>query len=187
MTSEQISEVLDNLLSNPKSKNFLTHLIKAYFPVSKIIRISEKPRGKFKCVLTKSNLISFNEILAEATSKAYKDNLKNFWEGMTKNYMDRDSPISDILINKNVGVTGSNTETYMSYGAYLEFFNWITLKILSGNKHINWVVKSMQASKDDLNPFAKYKESAPSSAMVSTFNIGDTDSFKKLKEKLELS
>jgi hypothetical protein len=181
MTTEQINKSLDDLLTNPKSKNFLTHLIKSYFPVTKITRVSEKPRGQFICVLTRNKLISFNEVLAEAFSQTYKDDLKIFWENITKNFIDKESPISEILHNKNVGITGKDTETFMSYGAYLGFLDWLENKINSSDKHINWVVRSIIPS-GNKNPFAKPIKEKPVIA-ASTYSIGETESFKKLFDK----
>ena len=57
MTNEQINESLDAMLVNPKAKNFLNHIVRSYFPISKRVKVQTIPEGPFKCALTTNELV----------------------------------------------------------------------------------------------------------------------------------
>jgi hypothetical protein len=65
MTTEEINASLDSMLANSKSKPFLNHLIKSYFPSTNVARLLEAPKGDFKCVLTRVSLESAKELSDE--------------------------------------------------------------------------------------------------------------------------
>jgi hypothetical protein len=65
MTTEEINASLESMLANAKSKPFLNHLIKSYFPASNVARLLEAPKGEFKCVLTRVALESAKELSDE--------------------------------------------------------------------------------------------------------------------------
>jgi len=75
---EKIHAALDKMLETPKSKGFLNHLITAYFPITNVMKVIDKPRGEFKCVLTRDNLISFEEILEGIHSETFKNDFMTF-------------------------------------------------------------------------------------------------------------
>jgi hypothetical protein len=57
MTTEEIHSSLDKMLENPKAKNFLNHLVRAYMPISNVEKVIDKPEGEFKCAISKDDLI----------------------------------------------------------------------------------------------------------------------------------
>lgn len=57
MTNEEIIISLEAMLVNPKSKNFLNHMVRSYFPVSKRVKVETTPKGVFKCAFTKKELV----------------------------------------------------------------------------------------------------------------------------------
>ena len=112
MTQQEIHIHLDGMLSNPKTKNFINHLIRAYFPVSNIEKVFDRPTGAFKCVITGDELFSFQDLLEGTQTEEFKDgvfsNLGNLFDGK-----DVDSPLVKLINGRKMGVTGSNTTTYM--------------------------------------------------------------------------
>jgi hypothetical protein len=191
MTQKEIHDNLDEMLSNPKSKNFLNHLIRAYFPISNVDKVWEKPKNQFKCVLTKDELFSAQDILegiqTEEFKKDFIDNLKSIFSEDSKS----EHPIVKLVGDKKMGVTGKETNTYMSYSAMQEFYNWVSIKCLNGDKHINWLLniikkedymknkeKEIQPKVEKNNQNVKKEE-----PKTGTFTLGELDSFKKLLEK----
>lgn len=57
MTNEEIITSLDAMLVNPKSKNFLNHMVRSYFPISKRVKVETEPEGAFKCALSRKELV----------------------------------------------------------------------------------------------------------------------------------
>jgi len=191
MTTKEIHESLDAMLSNAKTKNFLNHLVRAYFPITNVDKVWEKPKGPFKCVLTKENLFSaqdiFEGIKTEEFQNDFMNNIKNVF---TENF-DNSHPLVKLIGDRKMGVTGKDTTTYMSYPSMQEFYNWVLTKSLKGDKHINWLLGSltrqsiinMAKNIDDADVQAKVNKAKKQEVSTSSFTLGELDSFKKLKEK----
>ena len=71
MTNEQIISSLDAMLEDNKAKNFLNHMVRSYFPISKITRVTSVPEGPFKCALTRKELVVHNEENVGSLQLAY--------------------------------------------------------------------------------------------------------------------
>jgi hypothetical protein len=180
MTTVQIHEALDAMLENPKTKNFLGHLIKNYFPTTSIERVFERPEGQFKCVLTKANLASVNEILTSFQNAENKEAFNTYLLNSLNEEFNGQHPLINIIGNKKMGYTGKDTTTYMSYEGLQEFYNWVINKSLAGDKHINWVLGPLRN-----NFFTKPEKKVADINLVSSYTLGETDSFKKLKDKFK--
>jgi hypothetical protein len=184
----EIHDFLDSMLANPKSKSFLNHLVRAYFPVSQVDKVWEKQEKEMICVLSRVKLISVDEILEVAQSEEFKVNFLANLKTIFDEKATFENPIRKFIGEKLLGIQGKNTTTFMSYPAYQEFYDWTVNKILRGDKHINWLIKSI--TKDSFNKKIieageerKIKVVKKEINMVSTYSIGDTDSFKALREK----
>jgi hypothetical protein len=197
MTSEQIHEKLDNMYNGTGSRNFINHMIRAYFPTSKVEKVWETPKGKFRCAITNEPLFSVNDafvvINSDDTKKAFMENMKQMVIEPEKPFKALNSAIKDGLKNRKMGVTGDKTDTYLALPVYHEFFSWLTNKILAGDKHINWVLRQMR---DDviINKLAEVlpegeKEKAEVLRKVvqkpKSATLGDLDVLQQLKAKLE--
>jgi len=187
MTNDEIKVSLDKMLANPKSKTFLNHLFKAYIPTSKISKVWEKPSGEFKCVLTRNPLISVGEVMNGLDSDEYKTSFMLQLKSMLDENPTFENPMKKLLEGKTLGLTGKDTTTFMSFNAFEVFFEWVTAKILSGDKHINWLIKSIRGESEikkaktangEIKPLTKQKKA--------TYALGDTnDVLSKLKAKME--
>jgi len=191
MTTKEIHESLDAMLSNPKTKNFLNHLVRAYFPITNVDKVWDKPKGPFKCVLTKETLFSSQDILEGIKTEEFKnDFISNIKNVFTENF-DTSHPLVKLIGDRKMGVTGTDTTTYMSYTAMQEFYNWVLTKSLKGDKHINWLLSSVRRSTiidmgqniDDADVQSRVKKSKKQETSASSFTLGELDAFKKLKEK----
>jgi len=197
MTQKEIHDSLDAMLTNPKSRNFLNHLVRAYLPISQVDKVWDKPKGPFKCVLTKVELISVQEILDGMQTEEYKHSFINDLkvafseEGSIK----PTSPIASLLGDKLLGCAGTSTTTFMSYPAFQEFYNWVVTKIFRNDKHICWLMKSINrdffldraASIDDDGVQRKVKaiKKEEETSKPASFMLGELDSFRLLKAKFD--
>jgi hypothetical protein len=139
MTQEQINATLDAMLENPKSKTFLNHLVRAYMPVTNVTKVIQKPKGDFKCVLTRDSLQSVTEIQsAIADEKVQAFFLENLGKALASK--ESVSELEKLIGNKKLAFTGKDTTTFMSYQATQAFIDWVITKSLNGDKHINWLL-----------------------------------------------
>lgn len=177
MTQKEIHEHLDEMLSNQKTKNFLGHLIKAYYPYKNIDKVWDKPQEKIRCVITKDELISVQEIMNGMQTEEFKNDFKESLKTMFDENRDTTTPIQKLLDGKILGFTGKDTTTYMSLQAIEEFHAWVITKVLQGNKEVMWYTNSGNKKSTQ-----KPKEEPKAS---SAFTLGELDSFKKLYEKFK--
>jgi len=181
MTATQIHEALDAMLVNPKTKNFLGHLVKNYFPATNTDKVWVTPEGPFKCVLTKDDLFSVAEILERFNTEEHKIETRAYHSAAIDGDFTKLEPLTKFFGNRKLGFTGKETTTYMSYEALQEFYQWVITKSLNGDKHINWLLGSVKG-----NFYGKVgKPVLEKKAIVSTYTLGETDAFKKLKEKFK--
>jgi hypothetical protein len=181
MTTAEIHEMLDSMLENPKSRNFLTHLIKNYIPTSNIEKVLTKPNSAFKCVLTKDELSSVEEIISGIESEDYRKNFNDYLTHFLDKSFNGETPIGKLIGEKKMGFTGKETTTFMCFNALQEFYNWVIYKSLSGNKHINWVLGDKRHS--------FYTKKSPKTRIqnksLSTFTLGQVKGFNELKGKFK--
>jgi hypothetical protein len=193
MNQEQIHASLDKMLANPKSKNFLNHLVRAYMPISNVEKVWDTPEKDFKCVITRDPLFSAADILKGIQTEEFKADFMNHLKSLFSEEK-VESPISKLVGEKKMGVTGKDTTTYMSYPAFQEFYNWVITKSLNGDKHINWLLGSIRrtsfmeraAKIQDVGVQKKVEDFKKTTGSSSTYTLGDaSDVLAKLKAKLE--
>lgn len=177
MTSEQIYSKLDEQLANPKTKNFINHLVKNYIPINRVRKVEEAPKGEFKCTIVKNDLNSYEDFLKTNESVTQSAELKE--------------PISNIIDNNELALTGQNTNTYMSYKTYKIFYGWVVNKLTSGDKHVSWLLGDLNR-RDFVNRFnnIETKENNKSHSKSSnneraTFALGDLSALQELKKKMK--
>jgi hypothetical protein len=176
MTTKEIHETLNEMSSNPKTKNFLSHLITAYYPIEKVDKVWMKPKDTFKCVITKDELFSSQDILEGIRTEEFqKDFMENLKSVFNLNF-DTTHPIVKLVGERKMGVTGTNTTTFMSYSTLEDFHSWIITKLLNGDKHITWLLNPKKDKKKENNTEVKTS---------SGFTLGELDSFKKLYDKFK--
>jgi hypothetical protein len=191
MTTKEIHESLDAMLSNAKTKNFLNHLVRAYFPITNVDKVWDKPKGPFKCVLTKETLFSSQDIMDGIQTEEFKNDFMTNLKSVFIDGVSSEHPIVKLIGDRKMGVTGTDTTTYMSYTAMQEFYNWVLTKSLKGDKHINWLLSSVRRSTiidmaqniDDTDVQSRVKKAKKQETSTSSFTLGELDAFKKLKEK----
>jgi hypothetical protein len=139
MTNEQIFKTLDEMLTNPKKKNFLNHIVRSYMPITNVRKVDITPKT-FKCVLTNANLFSINDILEGTETEQFKIDFMASLKSIFDEKAPKVNPYLNIIKDKELGVTGKETTTFMSYSAFQVFYDWVITKSLKGDKHINWLL-----------------------------------------------
>ncbi len=192
MIPAEIHLSLDTMLANPKSKNFINHLVRAYFPITQVDKVWEKANTELRCALTKEKVISVEEILEESQSVEFKENVLLHIKSIFDEKATTVNPIMKLVSEKNLAVKGNNTTTYLSYPAYQEFYTWVITKSLRGDKHINWLLGSIkrssfieQAQYIQDETVQKKVQAIKKKSMVSTYTLGETDAFKALQSKFK--
>lgn len=194
MNQEEIHASLDVMLTNPKTKNFLNHLVRSYIPTTNIEKVWETPKGSFNCVLTKEPLFSTQYILEGIQTEDFKETFMDSLKNMFDENIEKENAMIKLIGEKKMGVTGNGTTTFMSYQAAQEFYNWVITKSLKGDKHINWLLGNIRRESfikraetiDDSYVRDKVNKITSHKSHRSSFTIGDTsDVLMKLKQKME--
>lgn len=184
-----IYEKLDNLYRNENSKKFIDHLIKSYIPKSKIEKVVEKPKGRFRCAITNVKLVAIEDVFKEIGEDKEKQN--QFIEHVSSLLDDsvKPAPKLDIFKTNSLALTAKSTDTFLSQEAFHIFFKWIQKKMLEGDKHIYWVIKQMQAEEEffikrvKINDEEKIKFINKKQKVKATF--GDLTVLQELKKHLK--
>jgi hypothetical protein len=147
-------------------------------------------------VLTNKPLISIEEVFKATNSEEFKTNFNEHLKAWVNGDSTVEAPLQKMLKGKVLGFTGEDTTTYISQEAYQEFYNWVVNKMLSGDKHINWIINSMQ-KEDFVNraesvatgdgqkkALATIKKSIKANKRA-TMTLGDLGVLQQLKSKLE--
>jgi hypothetical protein len=143
MTNEQIFKTLDEMLTDPKKRNFLNHIVRCYTPITNVRKVDITPKT-FKCVLTNVNLFSLNDILDGTETEQFKIDFMNSLKSVFDANATKINPYLNIVNGKELGVTGKETTTFMSYSAFQVFYDWVITKSLKGDKHINWLLSGIK-------------------------------------------
>lgn len=195
MTKEEISTSLDKMLENPKSKTFLNHLVRAYMPATNVSKVLQKPKGDFKCVITRESLQSVAELRASiADEKVQAFFIEDLGKALASK-TDSVSNLEKLIGNQKLAVTGKETTTFMTYQASQVFVDWVITKSLNGDKHINWLLGSIRRASfieraENINDAGVQQKveklKKASKPKVTTISLGETsDALSKLKAELE--
>ena len=195
---EKIEEIYQSKNKEGKSsgKGFMTHLIRAYFPVDKVHKVWDSPKKNLKCAITGYGVCTIEDAINALYSDGMNEKMMKHMQGMFRG----DSGVSPMwaeLKGKVIGYTGEKTDTVMCLEAVQAFIVWLQNKILSGDSHINWLISDMrktatinairtklpdaedQEKIDRLEKIAKKPQRA-------TMSLGDMSALQELQVKLKL-
>lgn len=186
-----------NKEGKPTGKGFMTHLIRAYFPIDKIHKIWDSPKSNLKCAITGYGVCTIEDAFKALHSEGMDKKLMDHLKSMFKEEGPGVHPLKSELKGKVIGYTGEKTDTVMCLEAVQAFVVWLQNKILSGDTHIQWLMSDMRKSAtinsirerlpdeedqkkiDRLEKLAKKPQRA-------TMSLGDLATLKELQEKLKL-
>jgi hypothetical protein len=183
----------------PVGKNFITHLIRAYFPLDKVQKVIDVPKNPMKCAITGKKLFAAGEILM-----AMHDD-PNFFKDMTKHMVYQldpeknekaEHPFTKVVGGRVLGFTGEKTDTYLCHEAIQGLFNWYAEKILHGDKYISWlghdirrqttfaVVREKLPAAEDQKKIDKL-EKISKHPKRATMSLGDLSALQEIHQKLK--
>lgn len=149
MTDEEIVAKINALYKDEKSKKFMSHLIRSFFPQGKTEFLwDDDPRfKKMECCITGTPLMSKSGALSKYMAPDKKDiiirDMKQQFlgcEGEKKVDM-----IQEVFEGAVLAVVSPESNVCLCKQAYGMLHIWITNQLLGGNKHINWLLKDMRA------------------------------------------
>lgn len=178
MSRKKIYDKLDELYVDKKSRTFMNHIVKNYFPLrnAKLIDQSEvEPR----CCISREKLNTLGNLPEENQVKG---------KPFSKPYFEEHAYYANFN-KRGLAVTGGDSNTYMSYKTYVFFYDWVVIKALTGDKHMGWLLRdtdwSVFMDRAELIDNEEVKKRLTKEAKVSpitTYALGDMDVLRKLKE-----
>jgi len=157
----------------------------AYVPVNKVDKVFIRPQKvKFKCAIIDEQLISVNEILKGVTEDAFKDDVFKYLHTMFDTKSEPETPIKKLMGDKKLGIQGTKTDTFMSIDGYFLFYDWLSTKIMLGDKHITWLMRKAKETLTD-STGNRVKKEVEKKEVRATFALGDLPALQALKDKLD--
>lgn len=193
---------IEELYENEKAKGFVNHLIRAYLPTAKIMKIWEFKSGqKHVCNVCGQKLVSITETLEKLQTnkdefmKSFMDSIKKDLDGETQTR--EDNPYVKIIgKDKVLGMTGEKTDTCMCMRCCQDLLHLVQNGMLMGDKNLNYQVKQMQRDvvfkKFDESPaiddeakkqVKEIKKRVDKDRKITT--LGDLQVLQDLKKKME--
>jgi hypothetical protein len=118
------------------------HLIHSFLPVYKVSKIFAEKKGQtYKCCILNEEVLSVDEQLSIAMSQDMKQMIAGMLDEdvRKKNFDDMKAKIS----GREIGVAGQKTDKYLSLSAFNALQSFMMNEILSGNKELNGLTRSM--------------------------------------------
>lgn len=190
---------IQKLYEDPKSRNFVNHLIRSYLPVFKPQKVwafeDNKPH---KCNVCNHELIDLGTVIGRMQSsdeftKAMIEDMRKGLSGEEIKYEDR-AIIKHITHGAIMAWKGEKTTTYLCQDCIKNLLDLVTTGILMGDKNLTWIVN--QTRRDQV--FNTFKESPvideeekkkveviKKKADQKKMTLGDLGVLQALKEKME--
>lgn len=203
MTQDEIVQKIEDIYiskskdGKPTGKNFITHLIRAYFPVGKIQKVWESPNKNLKCAITGYGLCTIDDAFTALHGEGMDAKLVEHLSSWAKGNDVTEHPLKTELKGKVIAYTGQKTDTVMCLESVQAFIVWTQNKILSGDKHLSWVMGDMKRkeviktikeklpNKEDQEKIAVL-EKISKKPQRATMSLGDLTVLQQLKEKLKV-
>ena len=191
---------IKDLYEDPKSRNFINHLIKSYLPIHKTTKVFEfEDKNKHKCSICGHDLIDVETILQKMYSS--EDYMKDSLDEMRKVICDGEKiEREDRAIIKHVthgavlAWRGEKTTTYLCQDCIQELIIFFQSGVLSGDKNLIWLVNHMRRNEvfsnfresPSLDPEEKNEvKSIEKRAEKKKCTLGDLEVLQNLKAKME--
>lgn len=187
-----------NKEGKPTGKGFISHLIRAYFPQGKAVRVMDSPKKPMKCSITGVGLFGIDEVYKHMTSE---EGIKAFKQSMLvaldPEKYEKTNHIEEFKKGREMAVIGQDTDRYLSHDAYQVFYNWMIDKLFREDKHIAWLLKDIR----NKIVFKEMRKQVPEEKFQKTINtleqvtknpnkkaslsLGDLAALQELKAKFE--
>jgi hypothetical protein len=190
---------IQKLYEDPKSKNFVNHLIRAYLPISKPQKVWEfEDKKPHKCNVCNHDLIDLGTVLGrmQASDEFMKDSIDQMRRGIEGEEIPREehAVIKHLTHGAIMAWQGEKTTTFLCADCIKALLDMVTTGILMGDKNIIWLTNQMR--RDQV--FTHFKESPKLNdtekeevkeiqkhADKKKMTFADLGVLQQLKEKLE--
>jgi len=148
----KIFDKLNNLYKEENSKGFALHMIRAYLPLHKTIKVF-KSKKRCICSLCKNELFSVSQVIELSNLNEFNEDFVSFISNEQSNGNDLYDNVPVVKFNKGreLALTGENTTTYICPSCAKTFFDWSVSKMLQGDKKIENILN--KCSVDDQHDF----------------------------------
>ena len=201
-TSDDIYNKIEEVYKTDKGKKFISHLIRSFTPYIKGQYLFDDPAdiSKLKCCITDYPLMSkgyaFHK-LTEGSIESFKETLLIKLDSSDedkKELQDKQQKKHDAMYSgKLLAISSTESDKYFAPLTFEVFQNWVRTKILTGDSHIGWLLKSMR--KKDTLEYAKeknieitHREKQALNKLTNKphkANLGDSEALQSLQEKLK--
>ena len=193
---------IQELYENPKSKGFVNHLIRAYLPMYKVLKLWEfKKEQKHVCNVCGQKLFDIEEAFKaisenkESITKDLTESLSKMAKGETQKR--KDNPyVKAIGVDKVQAFTGEKTDTCLCMQCVQDLLDLTQTGFAMGDKNISYHINQMQRDKvfeqftknpalneEEKDKVKEIKKRVDKKRKVTTF--GDLEILQKIKEKME--
>ncbi|NJO63638.1 MAG: hypothetical protein HC836_37250 [Richelia sp. RM2_1_2] len=206
MTDQDIYKKIHDTYNSEKGKNFITHLLRSFFPVDRsteVLFASEDESGKEKkmvCCLTGIALRPKSDKVGLALEN-HETLFKGFLAGVTRQ-IDENPEISESERKANeikqqvqaieIAIECEKSDKYLSRAAFQQLLNFYMSELLRGNKHINWISNNERgkvfvehAKRDGIVKTKQEEKVVKKVVEHAKMSLGELDVLKDLKKKLE--
>lgn len=194
---------IEQLYDDQKSRGFVNHLIHAYLPIHKVMKVFwfDDKKPYHKCSVCGQELIDVETVFKRVQNSKefageFVDQLRKDIQGKPTKYEDR-FMVKHITQGAVIGWTGEKTTSHLCQKCVQELLDMVQTCILMGDKNINYQVNKMRrnslfdsfTSSPALNP-SEIKVVETIQKKVETnkkhvATLGDLDVLKELKAKME--
>lgn len=172
---------IQKLYEDPKSKNFVNHLIRAYLPINKATKVweFEDKSSPHRCNICGHDLIDVSTVMGRVMSS--EDFMKDSMDQLRREVIDGEKiEREDRAIIKHIthgaiqAWQGEKTTTYLCVDCIKELFDFVASGLLQGDKNIVWLTNQMR--RDQV--FTHFKESP-------SLNENDKKEAQEIQKKIE--
>lgn len=163
---KMIYKRIKDTYNNEKGKNFISHLIRGFLPISKITLV-DLPVGKMECCITNKTIISVAELKEflktqpEADVIEYITKKATDWSNGGKGNTNGHA-MDKLLKGRYMGVKCNTSEKYLSELAWHELYRFALDEVNNNNVHISLLITDQRNKENKAEVVqSKKKEAKP--------------------------
>jgi hypothetical protein len=152
---------IQKLYEDPKSRNFINHLIRAYLPINKSQKVWEfEDKKPHKCNVCNHDLIDLETVMGKMMSsdEYMKDTIDQMRREVCEGEVipkEEKAVIKHITHGAILAWQGEKTTTYLCADCIKDLLDLVQTGILMGDKNLIWIINQMK--RDQV--FTHFKES----------------------------
>lgn len=151
MSDQEVYSKIQEIYNTEKGKNFITHLIRSFYPANRSSFVTfheELGEKKLLCCITGKELFVKMDLAAKAISDQ-KIFTEKFQLGVKIALNEEVKPSEELLKHEKdianmknfIAVSCEKSDKLMSQIAFHQLANFFSTELLRGNKHIEWLLK----------------------------------------------